>query len=279
MTGTHTRGKSLPGVEEGKITHTNNKIYTSSLHRTYNSYSNNQENPVDLSTSFDYNRKVAIRVSSRAEFIYPRLRNLLTLHYQLKKKKRRVKTTNSTPGARSPLRTPYATHYSALVCRCSSRCGTAHPTDSTPNSHSFDPSVVPNTLRVEIRTWSYLCKGNIVSDVVCSWLGENLTDLVIFGGTNQGPRTLEVRKLSHLRGKSPSWLHERKLGRTASGWTGHRGPNAITTSKNLSVSIELRAFLYRSISNRFNKSFLYRLWPTSCPITSISCAAPRRGAF
>lgn len=74
----YTRGKSLPGVEEAKITltHINKHQNTDYIHRTYNSYSNNRENPVDSSTSFDYHRTVAIRVSSRAEFIYPRFEEL-----------------------------------------------------------------------------------------------------------------------------------------------------------------------------------------------------------
>lgn len=93
--------------------------------------------------------------------------------------------TTSTP--QSTMYSVCDTFYSAIVCRCSSRCGTVHPTDSTPNSHSFDRSAAPNTLRVENRTRSCLWRGDIVSDVVCSWLGENLTDLVIFVGTNQGP--------------------------------------------------------------------------------------------
>lgn len=107
--------------------------------------------------------------------------------------------------------------------------------------------------------------------MVRSWSGKKL-DMLAYFLEAEGPKRRNL--ISKLASCVSNLLGCMNQNLEVHLWDRPLRVNAITTSKNLYVVCLSNHGLFRSRVPAIDlKSFLYRIWPRSCPIASVSCAA------
>lgn len=116
--------------------------------------------------------------------------------------------------------------------------------------------------------------GNIVSDRHGVLMARPALDFTMVGGKQHITRTVKLKQYSSAARYFTFFAARTRTWKSASLMDGPLRANAITTSKNLYVCLSNPGLFCTTITVKgFITSVLYRLWPTSCPIVNISCAA------